>query len=460
MLFETVKSEGLSHFSYVIGDEHAGICAVIDPRRDVEVYLEIAQANSVRITHILETHIHADFVSGSRELAAQTGAPIYGGASDDYGFDYRPLHEGDMLELGPLMLEVLHTPGHTPEHVSFVVRGSLGAPANWGVFTGDTLFAGEVGRPDLLGEGTEEQLTRQLYHSLHDKLLKLGDEIIIYPAHGEGSPCGASIGDRPTSTIGYERRHNPIFQARNVDEFAQQVLGSLSPAPRYYPFMKKINAEGPALLGHLPHLPALDVAAFREQIDQPNTIVVDTREPASFGGGHIPGAINIPLRDAFPMWVGWLLQPEQRILLVLGDEAEIDTAHRHLRRVGDDNIIGYLRQGMRTWFEAGAIFARTPQVSIHELREQLKARRGMQILDVRSDSEWEQGHIPAAQHIYLPYVEERLELLDRRQPVATYCGSGFRAGMAASILQRHGFQDVYNIPGSMSAWTSADFPLE
>lgn len=201
MILETVEAEGLAHLSYVLGDESAGVCAVIDPRRDVSVYLDIARTNNCRITHILETHIHADFVSGSRELAAQVGAPIYVGAADEYGFEHKPLRDGDTLPLGSLCLRVLHTPGHTPEHICYRVGGGKGSEEPWGLFTGDTLFAGEVGRPDLLGHGTEEQLARQLYHTLHERLLTLGDEVEIYPAHGAGSPCGGNIGDRKTSTM-------------------------------------------------------------------------------------------------------------------------------------------------------------------------------------------------------------------------------------------------------------------
>jgi hydroxyacylglutathione hydrolase len=209
MFLETVEARGLAHLSYVLGDDSAGVCAVIDPRRDVSVYLDIARKRETRITHILETHIHADFVSGSLELAAQTGAPIYGGANGNHTFAHHPLREGNDLSLGSYCLRALHTPGHTPEHVCFLVSGGRGAQRPWALFSGDTLFAGEVGRPDLLGHGSEDHLARQLYHTLHDKLLKLGDEVEVYPAHGQGSPCGGSIGDRPTSTIGYERLNNP-----------------------------------------------------------------------------------------------------------------------------------------------------------------------------------------------------------------------------------------------------------
>lgn len=458
MLLETVESEGLAHLSYVLGDEDAGVCAVIDPRRDVSVYLEIARSHECRITHILETHIHADFVSGSRELAAQTGAAIYVGAADDYGFEHRPLKEGNTLELGSLCLEVLHTPGHTPEHVCFRVSGGKGSQEPWAVFTGDTLFAGEVGRPDLLGGGTEQRLAGQLFHSLHEKLLCLGDEVEIYPAHGEGSPCGGNIGDRKTSTIGYERLHNPQLQIRDEAEFVQAVLSTLPEPPSYYPRMKRVNAEGPRVLGCMPAVQPLDPGAFRERAAQPGALVLDTREIEAFGGAHIEGALNIALRDEFPIWSGWMLKPEEELLLVLADEAEMEEVQRHLLRIGLESIGGFLRQGMRGWIEAGLPFRRTLQLSVHELHERVTSGKdGLQLLDVRRPDEWERGHIPTARHFFVPHLAEHLEELDRDQPTATYCGSGYRASIAASVLERSGFREVINIPGSMKAWKAAGF---
>ncbi len=461
MFLETIESAGLAHLSYLIGDESAGEGAVIDPRRDVEVYLELAREHQVRITHILETHIHADFVSGSRELAARTGAPIRVGESEEYGFEHEPLREGDTLELGGVSLRVLHTPGHTPEHVCFLVSGGTGAEEPWGFLTGDTLFAGEVGRPDLIGGGTEEDLARQLYHSLHEKLLPLGDELVIYPAHGKGSPCGASIGDRKTSTLGYERRHNRRLRIEDREEFVREVLSSAPPAPFYYSRVKRINAAGPRVLGGPPAVQPLDAERFREEAEREDTVVVDTREIVAWGGAHIEGSLNIALRKAFPIWVGWLLDPQKRILLVLEDPRDIIEAQRQLLRVGYEEVAGYLRQGMRAWIEAGHPFESTPQLSVHALKARIeKEDDELQVLDVRSDSEWEQGHIPSALHIYAPFLPERLGALDRNRPIATYCGSGYRSSMAASLLERSGFRRVYNIPGSMSAWKAAGYPLE
>ncbi len=458
MILETVESEGLAHLSYVLGDETEGVCAVIDPRRDIGVYLEIARKNHARITHILETHIHADFVSGSRELAVQTGAPIYAGESPDYAFEHQPLREGDKIQIGSLRLQTYHTPGHTPEHVCWLVSGGKGSQDPWGLFTGDTLFAGEVGRPDLLGGGTEERLARQLFHTLHDVLLPLGDEVEIYPAHGEGSPCGGSIGDRKTSTVGYERLHNPKLQVSSEDEFVRVVMASLPEPPVYYSRMKRVNAEGPPVLGCFPAVRPMDASRLREEKDAEGTLVLDVREIEAFGGAHVPGALNIALRDEFPIWSGWMLGPDQRILLVLHDESELDRVQRHLLRIGIEKVGGFLRKGMRGWIEAGLPFETTGQLSVHTLKQRLDAgRNDLQLLDVRRPDEWKQGHIPTARHFFAPHLPEHLGELDRRKPVATYCGSGYRASIAASLLQQHGFREVFNIPGSMKAWKAAGY---
>lgn len=460
MLFETIKTEGLAHLSYLLGDGNSGTCAVIDPRRDVQVYLELAQRYQTLITHIIETHVHADFVSGSRELAARTGATIYTGVSSDISFDHTELREGEVLELGKLKLRVLHTPGHSPEHISLVVSGGgKGAEHAWAVFTGDTLFAGEVGRPDLSGEEYKD-LAEQLFESLHDKLLKLGDGVEVYPAHGEGSPCGGNIGARDRTTIGYERRHNEKLQVGSKDGFIAKVLDELSEEPFYYQRMKQLNARGPKLLGAWPEVPALTPEDFQKEMQQPHTIVVDTREIAAFAGAHIEGSINIALRKAFPIWVGWLLNPEQRLLLVAEDAASVRTVQEHLLRTGYDNLIGYVRQGMRGWIEAGLPFCVVDELSVHDLkRETERGNSNLQIVDVRRDDEWEAGHVPKAQHIYLPFLEQHLDELDRERPVAVYCGSGYRASIAASLLKRHGFSDVKNVPGSVSAWKAAGYPL-
>lgn len=461
MFLETIRAEGLAHLSYVLGDEEQGVCAVIDPRRDVDVYLDLARRNNARITHILETHIHADFVSGARELSARTGAPISVGASDEYGFPHTSLQDGDTLALGKIKLQVLHTPGHTPEHVSFVVSGGKGAKEAWGLFSGDTVFAGEVGRPDLLGAGSEEKLAADLFHSLHEKILALGDEVEVYPAHGQGSPCGGSIGDRNTTTVGYERLHNPKLSPMPEGEFVRTVLLGLPKAPTYYARMKKVNAQGPAVLGCQRLLQTMDPKRFDEERKVPGTVVLDTREIEAFGGAHVPDSLNIALRDEFPIWAGWMLKPEQRILLVTQESDDVEEVERHLLRIGIENLGGFLHQGMRGWLEAGLSFLPLEQMSVQELHAAVSGGEpNLQVLDVRRDDEWEEGIIPTARHIFVPDVSDQAGALAPDKPVAVYCGSGYRANIAASVLQGKGFSDVKSVPGSMKAWQAAGFPTE
>ncbi|HZT42088.1 MAG TPA: rhodanese-like domain-containing protein [Chthonomonadaceae bacterium] len=457
MILETVFTEGLAHLSYLIGDDSVGAAAVIDPRRDVDIYLQLARQNNVRITHILETHIHADFVSGSHELAARTGAPIYVGAADNYGFEHRPLQEGDRLELGSLLLQVLHTPGHTPEHICFVAsEGDHRRP--WGVFTGDTLFAGEVGRPDLLGHGTEKKLAADLFHSLKAKLMALPADVIVYPSHGEGSPCGGNIAGRRTSTIGYERQKNPRLQIDAEEAFICSLLGSLPPAPVYYPRLKKTNAAGPKVLGALPEPPLLSAQEFHAAAQTEDALIVDTRTILGFGGGHIAGALSIELREEFPIWAGWMVAPEKNVLLLLRDKVQLDEVVRHLIRLGCERIGGYMA-GMRSWQESGLPMVALPPLFVQDLKAALDHGEDLQLLDVRRQDEYAQGCLPNARHIYVPEIEQRAHELDKNRPVVTYCGSGYRSSIAASQLQRLGFADVRNVPGSIRAWKAAGYPL-
>ena len=461
MILETVQSEGLAHLSYLLGDDSAGVCAVIDPRRDVSVYLELARKKNCRITHILETHIHADFVSGSRELAAQTGAPIYVGEAPEYGFEHNPLKEGDCLELGSVRLKVLHTPGHTPEHVCYLVSGGKGSDEPWALFSGDTLFAGEVGRPDLLGGGSEERLARQLYHTFHDKLLKLGDQVEVYPGHGQGSPCGGSIGDRNTTTIGYERQFNPKLQPQSEDEFVKQVLTGLPPAPFYYPRMKKVNAAGPRVLGCIPYVQPLDPEAFRAAMGE--TERHRGGRPRDRGvrrGAHRRGAEH-RTAGRVPYLGG--LDPEARTNRLARAAPGVRPGRRPAAPAPDRH-----RERGRVPAAGHARMDRSrPAVPADAANERPRAEGtagrpaagedGLQLLDVRRDDEWESGHLPTAKHVYAPYLSEHLDELDRERPVATFCGSGYRASLAASTLERNGFREVINIPGSMKAWKAAGF---
>ena len=460
LVLEQIKSPGLAQLSYIVGDDSAGLAAVIDPRRDVEIYLQRARELGLRLTHAIETHIHADFVSGSRELQDRLGIPIMGGRSDDYQFNYQPMENGDRITLGKVALEALHTPGHTPEHISLLLSDARQGDQPFGLFTGDFVFNLDVGRPDLLGEETKRPLAKQLYDSLFNTLIPLGDRMEIYPCHGAGSACGKSIGDRTQSTIGNERLFSPAFQKRSVDEFVDWLLKDMPEPPRHYARLKKVNAAGAPIRGCLQAAQSLSVKAFQEKMEQPDTVVIDTRSMLAFGGGHIANAINIGLGPAFPSWVGWMIDPEQPILLVTEGPEALQQVTEHLFRIGYDHVAGYLHNGMKSWHTAGLPLQRITQMPVEELHENLD-NEDLTVLDVRSDQEYLNGAIPGARHIYLPHLEEQMSSkLDHTKAVATYCGSGYRASIAASVLQKHGFATVINIPGSWSAWKSVDLPVE
>jgi hydroxyacylglutathione hydrolase len=460
MVLESFFADGISQLSYLVGDDSSGTAAVIDPRPDVDAYLETAQQREVSITHIFETHIHADFMSGSRELAERTGgARIYGSGEGgaEYGFDNETIRNEDEFTLGDVLLKVRHTPGHTPEHVAFVLSEKDRADAPWGVITGDSLFVGSAGRPDLLGSEETPELTERLYETLRGFFLRLDDGVIIYPCHGAGSACGADIGDRPMSTIGYERRFNRFLQLDDLEEFRKFVQEGAPPIPAHYPRLKKVNAAGPPLIGHRPACPGLSIAAFREQVEREGMQTLDVRSMHAFGGGHVPGAINIGgNRPELSVWAGDLLDPDKPILLVLEGDFDLPRIVTLLWRTGFTKFAGYLVGGMKMWQNAGLPLKRIPQMTVHELKDD----GGTQRLDVRSPSEWQRGHIPGATHQFVGDLRERTPELDRSQPVATYCASGYRASLAASLLQRAGFEDVRNVPGSWKAWTSAGYPVE
>ncbi len=462
MVIETVFTEGLAQLSYLVGDTSTGQAVVIDPRRDVEVYLELARKHKLAITHALETHIHADFVSGSRELAARTGTAkirlsVEGGAK--YGFDHEPLRDGDRINLGRVVLTARHTPGHTPEHVSFLAAEGSRPDVPFAVFSGDCLFADSVGRPDLLGVEETAPLARKLFHSIREFYLKLDDAVRVHPGHGAGSPCGANISDRLVTTIGYERRFNPALQFEDEQKFEEFVLFTAPPEPRYYRRMKQVNAQGPEVLGGLPQIRPVRPKEFADAASFERAQLVDNRQMLAFGGGHIAGALNIGPRAELSIWAGWMLDPQQPIYLVVRSMDELPDVQRQLLRVGYTNTAGFLLGGMEAWNNAAMPLQYVQQMTVHEL-EQARSGQDLQVLDVRTPSEWQGGHVPGARYIFLPELESRLDLLDRNRPIAVYCDSGYRASLGASILKRNGFKDVRNVPGSWKAWTAAGLAVE
>jgi len=460
LVFERIQTEGIAELSYLIGDNSAGVAAVVDPTPDVEKYLTLARQHAVSITHIFETHIHADLVSGARELCARLGsAKIFvsheGGAR--YGFDGEAVSDGDRFEFGDLVVTAKHTPGHTPEHVSYSLAEKEHVDTPWGILTGDSLFVNSAGRPDLMGAKTEK-LTEQLFHTLRDFYLGLPDSVIIYPAHGAGSPCGADIGERLESTIGYERKFNPWLQISDLNKFKEHAESSAPPIPNYYPRMKKENAKGPVILGNLPQVPALPPKTFKKAIDDGAGILIDTRSIHAFGGGFIKGALNIGGTPMLSIWAGWLLEPEEPILLVLESDDKIDDVLKLFLRTGYTKFAGYLAGGMKAWDNAGFPLDQIGELTVHQINN--ANHDGLQVVDVRSPSEWEEGHVPGARHIFLPELEAAAEKLSKKKPLAVYCDSGYRASIGASILRKAGFADVSNVPGSWQAWKKMGFPIE
>jgi hydroxyacylglutathione hydrolase len=460
LVFECVQTEGIAALSYLVGDDEEGTAAVFDPRADVEIYLDLARQKNVSITHIFETHIHADLVSGARELCARVeSAKIFvsheGGAR--YGFDQEKVKDGDQFTFGDTLLTARYTPGHTPEHISFLLAEKDRAEMPWGVISGDSLFVNSAARPDLLGQDHTEKLAEQQFHTLRDFYLHLPDSVIVYPAHGAGSPCGADIGDRLSSTIGYERKFNKFLQFADAKSFTKHALETAPPVPHYYPVMKKLNAEGPEILGNLPRVPALPPKAFKEAIAKKAGALIDTRTMLAFGGGHIPGAMNIGGSPVLSIWAGWMLASNEPILLVLEDEKDLEKIVRTFIRTGYSKFAGYLVGGMKAWQAAGFEQAEIRQMDVHELNQRAAT---LQVVDVRSPREWTTGHVPGARHIFLPELRKRVSELDREKPTAVYCASGYRASIAASVLKKEGFKELWNVPGSWEAWKKAGFPVE
>ncbi|WP_312956293.1 MBL fold metallo-hydrolase [Stutzerimonas nitrititolerans] len=459
LVFEPVYTDGLAQISYLVGDSKAAVAAVIDPRRDIDIYLQMAKARGLRIAYAIETHIHADFVSGAQALAKRTGAQIIGGRADNYEFELRQVSGGETIELGQATLQVMHTPGHTPEHISLQLFDAQQGDQPIALFTGDTLFNLDVGRPDLLGEGSERKLAGALYHTLFDHYLPLGDRIEIYPCHGAGSACGKSIGDRRHSTLGSERLFNPALrEQRSEDEFIDWLLADMPEPPRHYARLKQLNVRSAVQMEGASLPPPLAPSEF-ETLAARGMQVVDVRSILAFGGGHVPGAINIALRNEFVNWAGWMLDDARPILLVGESADDVHQAVTQLYRIGLDDIRGYLRNGMTDWQNAALPLNRLQEWTVHELNARREAP-DVQVLDVRSPQEVAAGRVPGARHIFVAHLADRLNELDPDKTTATYCGSGYRASIAASILKKAGFRDVANVPGSWMAWKAANLPVQ
>ena len=454
MYFKQFYLGCLAQASYMIGSK--GEAAVVDPRRDIEAYLEEAEREGLKIRHVIETHLHADFVSGHRELAARTGAKIYFGAKAQAKFDCVAVKEGDAIAMGDVTLRFLETPGHTPESLSVLVIDREKSETPEAVLTGDTLFIGDVGRPDLLGSTmSAAELAGMLYDSLHEKLLKLPDSVAVYPAHGAGSLCGRNISSETSSTIGQQRKFNYALQPMAREEFIKMMTTDLPEAPAYFSRDVRLNREGPGNLSELPRASALGPAAV-DDLRRSGAVILDTRPAAQYGTGHIPGALNIGLGGQFASWAGALVAPEMPIVLVTEDEDHVEEARIRLTRVGLENVAGFLAGGLLAWHDANLPVTTTEQISVDELRHRLDAGGHLQLVDVRRPGEWQAGHIPQATHLPLNALDKRAAELDASQPVTAICAGGYRSSIATSLLEQHGFR-VTNVIGGMTAWNNARF---
>ncbi|HLI52004.1 MAG TPA: rhodanese-like domain-containing protein [Thermomicrobiaceae bacterium] len=454
---ERFVTEGIALVSYVISDEGQRSALLIDPSRDVEQYLDYAAARGLTFAGVLETHVHADFASGSLEFAHRAGVPIYASRLGQLEFQHVPIDDGQRIRFGEAELEAFFTPGHTPEHMSYLLFEESRDPRPTAMFSGDLLFVGEVGRPDLLGPKETEALTQQLYESLFQRLPGLPAGLIVYPGHGAGSSCGRSIGDAPYTTLGQERLTNYALQPRTFQEFRHVILDDMPPAPNYYPVMKWLNKIGPPLLESLRPGEALDVERFDEAISQ-GGVIIDTRTNVDFARAHIPGSISIGLGPNFAPWSGWLAPYEQSILLVLNDDEQYAGARDKLRLIGLDTVTGYLSGGLPAWESSGRETQSFEAIGVDELHSRLKTG-DLQLVDVRSDDEWKVGHIKGAEHRFAgAFVKDADAYVSGDEPIALICGSGYRSSVVASLLNSRGRQDVINVIGGMEIWTSAGYP--
>jgi hydroxyacylglutathione hydrolase len=454
MYFEQFYLSCLAHASYMIGSK--GEAAVIDPQRDVDLYLEAADEQGLKIRHIFETHLHADFVSGHKELAARTGATIYIGAEAHAGFPHVPLRDGSEVRMGAVRIHAFETPGHTVESVCLVITDEEKSSEPWGILTGDTLFIGDVGRPDLSPQHTPQQLAGLLYDSLHQKLLRLPDSTQVYPAHGAGSLCGRSMRAERSSTIGTERLTNYALQIGSREEFIQQVTSNLPVRPGYFLHDAEINRSGAdALTDRLP-LPEFTPAELQVFLaEQAN--VVDVRPPEQFATGHIAGSVNIALSGQFASWAGTIFGHGSKLVLVAETDAQIEEANLRLSRVGIEDVRGYLAGGINAWQNAGLPLASIAQISAPGLHQKLRDG-GVRVLDVRRDGEWQSGHIAQARNRPLDAFPQGLPDIDADQPLAVHCKSGYRSMIACSLLERAGHRNVVNVEGGFDAWHAAGLP--
>jgi len=455
MYFKQFYLACLAHASYLIGSD--GEAAVVDPQRDVDEYIEEADAQGLKIKYVIETHLHADFVSGHHEIAARTGAQIIFGAQAGVAFEHRAVREGDEIRMGNVVLRFIETPGHTPEGICILVTAS-GEPQK--LLTGDTLFIGDVGRPDLAGgKGyTPHMMAEMMYDSLHGKVLKLPDEVEIYPAHGAGSMCGRNMSKETSSTIGEQRKFNYALKPMSKEEFVTMMTADLPEAPSYFPKDAEINRAGARGLSELQPPKPLTPQQVAELKDD---VLLDVRSAADFGAAHVPGSMNIGLGGQFAIWAGSLIPLNASIVVIADTGAQVDETVVRLARVGIENVKGFLEGGVQSWREVGLPVETITQVSVAELHQRL-ANDDMQIVDVRRPTEYVNGHVPRALNAPLASLDKSLGPLnlEKDKLTAVICAGGYRSSAAASMLQKQGFSNLLNVAGGTGAWVNAGYPTE
>lgn len=465
MLFQHIYDKSLAQASYLIGCQKAGVAAVIDPKRDVDTYIDIAKQNNMKITHVMETHIHADFLSGARELAALTDAKLYlsdeGGEGWEYEFPHVGLKDGDTFMVGNLKFEVMHTPGHTPESISFLLTDTPASPEPVMFFTGDFVFVGDIGRPDLLEKaagmkGTQDAGALQMYKSI-ERFEKLPDYIQVWPGHGAGSACGKALGAVPSSTVGYEKIRNWAFrfsQANDEKGFVNFLLEDQPEPPKYFAMMKKLNKVNRPLLTEVPTLKKLSGLDLSESIER-GIRIIDTRNKVEFAKGYIPGSINIQGNNSFATWAGWYLNYEEPFIL-LAEESQLDDLTRKLMRIGLDNVMGYI-PSTEAYVSHGGKLETVNNIDIEELKK-LKDQ-GAQLVDLRGAAEYKSGHIEGAEHVFVGTLLNNLDKISKEKDVVVFCQGGDRATIGYSLLASKGFKNIKNYSPSMNEWIAKGNPV-
>jgi hydroxyacylglutathione hydrolase len=466
MFIRQFQIDGLGHLSTLIGDEEAGLAAVVDPRRDVDIYVDAARERGLRISHVFQTHLHNDYVSGGRELTAATGAEEVIGAGAGLAYEHRPLADGEVTAVGTLSFRVVDTPGHTPEHVAYAVADTSRADEPALLFTGGSLLVGSVGRTDLLGAEHARPYAEQMFHSLHDRILAHEDFVSVFPTHGAGSLCSTGIGSTLSSTIGFERRYNPLLQPAEFEAFARALLAGQPAVPRYFARMRPLNQAGPRVLGGIPAPVSVDLDGLRHVVGG-GGLVVDLRSPRTFAAGHVPGSLSVPAGSSFSTWLGWVVDLDRDVVFILPGGPDAvgagwDDAVRQAYRIGHEAVAGYLEGGFGAWRAAGLPVESNGHLTVAELAAVVD-RGGVDaplVVDVRQASEFVDGHVAGAWHIGAGELPGRLADLPRDRPIAAICAAGYRASVAASLLDAAGFTNVSWVAGGNDAWLAAGLPVE